>query len=59
MKPDLVTKKGVTIPFLFFQAKVGCAFPMVISSKFRMRQYIDGDHREEAPQFRNNYEIHS
>ena len=24
MKPDLVTKKGVTIPFLFFQATLSC-----------------------------------
>ena len=31
--------------------KVGCVFPMVISSEFRMRQYIDDDHREDTPRF--------
>ena len=31
--------------------KVGSVFPMVISSEFRMRQYIDDDHREDAPHF--------
>ena len=31
--------------------KVGCAFPMVISSEFCMRQYWGDDHREVAPQF--------
>ena len=29
--------------------KVGCDFPMVISSEFRMRQYRDDDHREDTP----------
>ena len=32
-------------------AKVGCVFPMVISSEFRMRQHRDDDHREDAPHF--------
>ena len=31
--------------------KVRCAFPMVISSEFRMGQYIDDDHREDASHF--------
>ena len=31
--------------------KVGCAFPMVIWSEFRMGQYRDDDHREDAPHF--------
>ena len=29
--------------------KVGCVFPMVIWSKFRMGQYSDDDHREDTP----------
>ena len=29
--------------------KVGCAFPMVISSDFRMGKHRDGDHEEDAP----------
>ena len=33
--------------------KVGCIFPMVISSEFRMGQYRDDDHREDAPHFMN------
>ena len=32
-------------------SKVGCIFPLVISSEFRMRQNRDGDHREDAPHF--------
>ena len=35
--------------FDFFKVKVGCIFPMVISSEFSMRQYRDNGHREEAP----------
>ena len=31
--------------------KVGCVFPMVIWSEFRIGQYRDGDHREDTPQF--------
>ena len=31
--------------------KVGCIFPMVISSEFRMRQHRDDDHRDDAPHF--------
>ena len=31
-----------------FFTKVGCVFPMVIWSEFRMVQYRDGDHREDA-----------
>ena len=31
--------------------KVGCAFPMVISSDFRMGKYRDDDHEEDAPYF--------
>ena len=31
--------------------KMGCIFPMVNSSEFRMRQYRDDDHREDAPHF--------
>ena len=34
--------------------KVGCIFPMVISSEFRMRQYRYDDHREHAPYFKSN-----
>ena len=30
---------------------MGRVFPMVISSEFPMRQYRDGDHREDAPHF--------
>ena len=35
-----------------FVSKVGCIFPMVIWSEFRMRQYRDDDHPEDAPHFR-------
>ena len=31
--------------------KVGCVSPMVISSKFRIGQYWDDNHWEDAPQF--------
>ena len=31
--------------------KVWRVVSMVISSEFRMEQYIDDDHREDAPQF--------
>ena len=31
--------------------KVGCIFPMVISSEFRMGQFRDDDHRRDAPHF--------
>ena len=31
--------------------KVGCVFPMVISSEFRIEQNRDDDHREDAPHF--------
>ena len=34
-----------------WKSKVGCVFPMVISFEFRMGQYWDDDHREDAPQF--------
>ena len=36
--------------FLCF-TKVGCVLPMVIWSKFRMGQYRDDNHREEASKF--------
>ena len=32
-------------------ATVGCVFPMVIWSEFRMGQYRHDDHREDAPYF--------
>ena len=32
--------------------KVGCAFPMVILSDFRMKKHKDDDHEEDAPYFR-------
>ena len=31
--------------------KVGCVFPMAISSKFRMGQYRHDDHGEQVPPF--------
>ena len=31
--------------------KVPCAFPMVISSDFRVGQHRDDDHEEDAPYF--------
>ena len=37
--------------------KVGSISPMVNSSEFRIGQYRDDDHREDAPQFRNYYKI--
>ena len=33
--------------------KVGCVFPMVISSEFRMEQHRDDDHQEDVPHFIN------
>ena len=36
---------------LKLQFKVGCVFQMVIWSEFRMGQYSDDDHREDAPHF--------
>ena len=33
-------------------SKVGCAFPMVILSDFRMGKQRDDDHEEDAPYFR-------
>ena len=36
---------------LKLQFKVGCVFPMVIWSEFRMGQYRDDDHREDTPHF--------
>ena len=30
------------------ESKVGCIFPVVISSEFRLGQYRDDDHREDA-----------
>ena len=32
--------------------KVGCAFPMVISSDLRMGKHRDDDHEEDAPYFK-------
>ena len=39
------------LPRVFRNCKVQCAFPMVISSEFRMRQHWDGDHQKDAPHF--------
>ena len=36
---------------LQYSGKVGRVFPMVIWPEFRMGQYWDDDHREDAPQF--------
>ena len=36
-------------------SKVGCVFPMVISSEFPMCKYIDDDHRGDASHFIRNY----
>ena len=33
--------------------KVGCVFPEVIPSEFRMRQHREGDQQEDAPHFTN------
>ena len=33
------------------KSKVECIFPIVISSEFRIGQYRDDDHREDAPLF--------
>ena len=43
-------KKVSRADFAFGSYKVGI-FPMVISSEFRMSQYRDDDHREDAPHF--------
>ena len=32
-------------------AKQGCEFPMVLASEFDLGQYMDDDHREDAPHF--------
>ena len=39
---------------LNLHCKAGCIFPLVISCEFRMTQYRDDDHREDAPQFTFN-----
>ena len=39
------------------QNKVGCDFPLVIWSEFRMGQYSDDDHREHAPHFTFYHEV--
>ena len=38
--------------------KVGCVFPMVISSEFRKGQYTDDDHREDASHFIGGYGVY-
>ena len=37
--------------------KVPCAFPMVISSDFRVGQHRDDDHEEDAPYFKKIFKI--
>ena len=37
--------------------KVGCVFPVVISSDFRMGQHRDSDHQENASHFSSDIEI--
>ena len=37
--------------------KVGRVFRMVMSSEFRMGQYIDDDHREDVPHFIYNLTV--
>ena len=39
------------LPRVFRNCKVQCAFPMVISSEFRMRQHWNGDHHKDAHHF--------
>ena len=39
------------------KSKVGCIFPLVISSEFRMGQYRDDNHREDAPHFIRPFEL--
>ena len=43
-----ISNQGVN----FLVHKVGCIFPMVISSDFRMGEHRDDDHQEDAPHFR-------
>ena len=42
--------KGSPHPSHFWN-KLGCVFPMVISSDFRMGEHRDDDHEEDAPYF--------
>ena len=49
----LQTQKRDFIGKFFKNDTVGCIFPMVISSEFRMDQHRDDDHREDAPHFIN------
>ena len=44
-------KKRESYLFDVSSFKVGCVFPMVISSELRMGQKRDHDHREDAPHF--------
>ena len=37
--------------FWYMVCKLGCVFPMVISSDFRMGEHRDDDHEEDAPYF--------
>ena len=39
------------------KSKVGFIFPLVISSEFRMGQYRDDNHREDAPHFIRPFEL--
>ena len=43
--------KGPYAKETFYLDKVGCIFSMVIWSEFRVGQYRDDDHLEDAPQF--------
>ena len=38
--------------------KLGCAFPMVISSDFRVGQHRDDDHEEDAPYFSKRVKVY-
>lgn len=47
----LITGNDPEISQKFLMNKLGCVFPMVISSDFRMGEHRDDDHEEDAPYF--------
>ena len=56
-KMDYYRSKSFHVPKLetlewHLSNKVGCVFPIVIGSEFRIQQYRDDDHREDAPYFK-------
>ena len=52
---DHLTQTCLESSTVLIVSQVGCVFPMVILSEFRMDQYRDDDHREDALHFTQRY----